>query len=141
MCESNYDENTKTLTTPYYFEEEIKDIPKGTENIIFTIEINKNYLCNSIFLLDINLPETLKYLTLSPNFNQTVNNLAKNLLHLTFGYRFNQSVDNLPETLTHLTFGRDFNQSVEKLPKNLLYLTFGSYFNQTINNLPETLTH
>jgi hypothetical protein len=65
MCsECNYDEITKTLTLPFHFNKEIKDIPKETEIIIFS--------------------ESRQY-ALYSEFNKPVDNLPENLTHLTFG--------------------------------------------------------
>jgi hypothetical protein len=58
MWIEHYNKETKTLTIPYNFNEELKDIPEETEIIIF----NKN-----------------------SNFNQPVNNLPKTITHLSFG--------------------------------------------------------
>jgi hypothetical protein len=78
-----YNEETKTLTIPYDFNKELKDIPEETEIIIFSIDcLNFSY------------------------FDKSVDNLPNNLTHIIFGYFFNQKVDNLPKNLTHLTFGR-----------------------------------
>jgi hypothetical protein len=94
MWIEHYNKDTKTLTIPYSFNEEIKDIPEETEIIIFS----KNY-------------RNKKY----SKFNQKVDNLQKFLTQITFGCYlthlyfdncFNQPVDNLPLSLTHLTFGR-----------------------------------
>jgi hypothetical protein len=96
-----YNKETKTLTIPYIFNEELKDIPEETETIIFT----ENYGFSV--------------------FDNSVDNLPLSLTHLTFGYWFNKPVDNLPLSLTHLTFGDRFNQPVDNLPNNLTHLTFG----------------
>jgi hypothetical protein len=114
MLKKHYNKETKTLHISNGFNEELKDIPKETEIILFSY---------------------------SSNFTQSVDNLPENLTHLTFGYWFNQSVDNLPLSLTHLTFGCCFNQLVDNLPKTLTHLTFGYMFNQSVDNLPEKLTH
>jgi hypothetical protein len=118
MWVKHYNKDTKTLTIPHTFNEELKDIPEETEIIIF----NQN--CDNC-----------EY----SKFNQQVDKLPKKLTHLTFGSRFNQYVDNLPENLTHLILGFEFNQPVDNLPKNLTHLTFGESFYQSVDNLPKNL--
>jgi hypothetical protein len=81
-----YNKETKTLSIPYNFDEELKDIPEETEIIIF-----------------------LEYFINFSVFNKKINNFPQNLTQLTFGYNFNQKINNLPKNLTHLTFGNDFN--------------------------------
>jgi hypothetical protein len=76
-----YDKETKTLTIPYKFNKELKDIPEEIETIFFGYYYNK-----SVDNLANNLTH-LTLLTFGKNFNQTVNNLPKNLTHLTFGYQ------------------------------------------------------
>jgi hypothetical protein len=95
-----YNKETKTLTIPYIFNEELKDIPEETEIIIF----NQNLV---------------KYEY--SKFNKSVDNLPKNITHLTFGSSFNQSVNKLPETLTHLTFGR---QTPVRLARPKIFIIF-----------------
>jgi hypothetical protein len=99
MWIEHYNKDTKTLTIPYSFNEEIKDIPEETEIIIFSKNYrNKKYSkFNQKFLTQI---------TFSCYFNQFVDNLPKKLTHLYFDNCFNQPVDNLLLSLTHLTFGR-----------------------------------
>ena len=120
MSKKYYNIDTKTLTLPFNFNEELKDLPSDTRIIIFEEDYH-----------------TYEY----SKFNQSVDNLPTNLSNLTFGFWFNQEVDNLPNNLTHLIFGWHFDQSVDNLPKNLTHLTFGYRFNQKIDNLPQTLTH
>jgi hypothetical protein len=100
-----YNKDTKTLTLPYTFNEELNNIPEETEIIIFSENLRKKEYSKFNQLVD-NLPENLTHLTFGKSFNHSVNNLPKKLTHLTFGEKFNQSVDYLPENLTHLTFGR-----------------------------------
>ena len=64
-----YNKETKTLSIPYNFDEELKDIPEETENIIFT-------------------PHNL----ISDN---VADNFPKNLSQITFGDTFNKKVDYL----------------------------------------------
>ncbi len=86
-----YNENTKTLIIPEYFNEELNDVTKETKIIIFENNYDnyKNFNGNII-----------------SKFNQPVNKLPEKITHLTFRCNFNQKVDNLPLSLTHLTFGR-----------------------------------
>jgi hypothetical protein len=119
-----YDDKTKTLKIPYDYDEELKNIPIETTEIIFLdLEAYKNF---SKYNKPIdNLPLSLTHLNLGHFFNQPVNNLPTKLTHLTFGKNFNHYVDNLPLSLTHLTFGEKFNKKVDKLPLSLTHLTFG----------------
>lgn len=112
MLEEYYDEQTNTLTVPYYFNEEFKYFPKNIKIINF-YQYYDNYY-------------DIYYSSL---FDKPIDNLPIGLTHLKFGFNFNQSVDNLPETLIYLSFGVSFNQSVNKLPKNLKYLKFSEKFN------------
>ncbi|KAN0026334.1 hypothetical protein ACTFIV_007318 [Dictyostelium citrinum] len=78
-------------------------------SIRFNIEILPNVL-----------PNTLKTLILSQDFNRTL------------------YVGSLPQSLSYLKFGRNFNQPIgEKgiLPTQLKYLYFGDLFDQSINDL------
>jgi hypothetical protein len=93
-----YNNNTKTLIIPHYFNEKINKFFHKTKIIIFY----EKYPNCSIF-------------------NQKIDNLqyCLCLTHLTFGNNFNQKVDNLPKNLTHLTFDRYFNQKIDNLPITL----------------------
>ena len=79
------------------------------------------------------LPQSLKILKISCNFNEEFENLficgelPKSLESLTFGEDFNQRVNFLLLTsLESLTFGEDFNQPVDGLlPESLKHLSFG----------------
>jgi hypothetical protein len=64
MWNKHYNKNTKTLTIPLTFNYELKEIPEGTEIIIFS----QNYFKNEY-----------------SKFNQPVNNLPNTLTNLTFG--------------------------------------------------------
>jgi hypothetical protein len=78
-----YDNDTKTLTIPYTFNKELKDIPEDVKILIFSGDVFPYY----------------------SGFNKKVDNLPKSLTHLTFNGTFNKKVNNLPHGLTHLTFG------------------------------------
>lgn len=100
-------------------------------------------------LNDCRLPNGLKHLTLSYNWNLSIDQLPtlpESLETLTFGSMFNQPVDRLtlPSSLSSLQFGRCFNQPVDGLvlPKSLLSLKLSTEFDHSIValNLPSTLT-
>ena len=101
MLEEYYNKKTNTLTIPFNFNEELKDLPLDTKIIKFEEDFYKEE---------------------NSRFNQLVDNWPNYLTHLTFGYYFDQFVDNLPENLTHLTFKYNFSQSVDNLPLNLKQL-------------------
>jgi len=158
MLTKYYDKERKTLKIPFYFNEELKNLPSNVKIIIFEEDYDKfefskfnqtignlplsimRITFGSIFNQPINdLPHSLTRLTLGHHFNQPMNNLPHSLTHLTFGMSFNQPLNNLPNYLTHLTFGMSFNQPLNNLPNYLTYLTFGISFNQEVNNLPPSL--
>ena len=109
MLEEYYNKETKTLSIPWNFNEELTDLPFDTKIIIFeedlsTVQYSKfNHKVGHQGCEDVNCPR----------------NLPNSLTHLTFGFRFNQKVNNLPVNLTHLSLGRDFNQKVDNLPLNI----------------------
>jgi hypothetical protein len=162
MLEQYYNKETQTLTFPWYFDEELCDLPLDTKVIIFG-ENNKFHF--SEFNRPVNnLPNSITHLTFGEQFNQPVGhqgcedincprNLPNSITHLTFGYIFNQPVNNLPNSITHLTFeGRNFNQPVghqgcedincpRNLPNSITHLIFGDDFNQPVNKLPNSITH
>jgi hypothetical protein len=115
-----YNNITKTLTIPYEFNEELKDIPDDTEIIIFD--------------------EDTKYYKYS-KFNQEIkeNVLPNNLHTLTFGWFFNQKIKEnvLPGNLHTLTFSWEFNQVIKEnaLSKSIKQIGLYSHCN-LINNLP-----
>jgi hypothetical protein len=133
-----YNVDTQTLSLPWVFNKEIKNLLIDVQIIIFEEDRAKKQFSKFNQSVD-NLPNTLTHINFGRRFNQSVDNLPNNLTHLTFGAWFNQSVDSLPNNLTHLTFGVGFNQSVDYLPKNLTHLTFGYSFNQKVDSLPSTL--
>ena len=108
-----YNKKTKTLTIPYYFDEELKNIPEETEIIIFNQNYNKNEYSK---------------------FNQLVDNLPKNITHLTFGCYFNESINKLPKKLTHLKFGWNFENNII-IPQTVKELSL-TCNNNLINNIP-----
>lgn len=138
MLEEYYNAETGTLTIPFDFNEELKDLACNTKIIIFDQHFGKRSKFNK--LLD-NLPKKIIYLKLGDSFNQKVDNLPNSLTYLKFGWHFNQNVDNLPNSLTHLKFGSDFSQKVDNLPYSLTHLTLGIDFDQSVDNLPNSLTH
>ena len=137
---------TKTLTIPYKFNEELSNIPIDAK--IITFRDNKDHY--SQFNREIKenvLPNFLKNLTFGHNFNREIkeNVLPKSLINLTFGYSFNKQIKEnvLPDTLINLIFGNDFNKQINEnvLPQSLETLVFGSCFMQEIkeNILPKSL--
>jgi hypothetical protein len=144
LIEKYYNETTKTLHLPYDFNEELTNIPLGTERILIGV-ISFCFMdkCSQFKKSVDNLPNTLTHLIFShvSRFNQKIDKLPNTLTHLTMGSNFNQSVDNLPQSLIQLRLGTAFNKSVDNLPKFLTHLTLGICFNQKIDNLPSSLTH
>ena len=133
-----YNRDTKTLIISCDFNEELKDIPKDTQIIIF----ENKYLKLSVFNQKVdNLPQNLAHLTFGTTFNQKVDNLPQSLTYLTFGFMFNQKVGFLPKNLTHLTFNYCFNKEVNNLPKNIIHLAFGVCFCEKIYKLPKNLKY
>lgn len=93
--------------------------------------------------IDNDLPNTLVNLTIAGTFNQQINFLPPSLTHLTIGGYFNQQLY-LPPHLTHLIFEKgDFNRPLDNLPISLTHLFFKlrSHFNFPLLNLPPNLTH
>jgi hypothetical protein len=118
MLEVYYNSETRTVSLPYDFNQEIENLPIDTEIIIFEENVLKSQYSR---------------------FNQSVDDLPPNLTYLHFGGYFNQPVNNLPSKLTHLTLGYSFDQPINNLPQNLTHLTLGFSFSQQINNLPSSL--
>jgi hypothetical protein len=116
-----YDDESKTLLIPCFFNEKITNIPKKVKKIIF-----QNY-----------------YIGNSRKFNQPIDNLLINLTHLThisLGDNFNQTLKNLPENLIYIKLGKYFNSEIT-IPKSVkkLVLTYNKSLLQTqkiLNNLP-----
>ena len=102
-----YNNETKTLTLPYKFNNKLKNIPENTENIIFDYSIHT-----------------------ASKFNQKIDNLPQSLIKLFLGKFFNKKVDFLPKNLIHLLVGEFFNQEINNLPKNLKSLEFGINFSK-----------
>ena len=136
MLEKYYNVETKTLTLPHNFDEELKDLSSNTKIIIFEDDTIGPFY--SIFNKSVdNLPNSITNLTFGRYFNQLVDATRKNFIFT--GAPKNNVVfdgDNLPKNLTHLIFGFNFSQSVDNLPENLIHLRFGYKFNQKIDNLP-----
>jgi hypothetical protein len=160
MLKEYYNEETKTLTLPFSFNKELKDLPLDTQIIIFEEDYKKeqysefnqqvnNLLCAPALGGCSGCPNNLTKIIFGWYFNQNVDATCKNKIFT--GAPKNDSIfdgDNLhgshkclPNTLTHLTFGQNFNQSVDYLPNNLTHLIFGWNFNQSVNSLPNNLTH
>ena len=102
MLEQYYNKETKTLSIPWDFDEELKDLQFDTEVIIF--EENRSKYQYSQFNKSVDATRKNFIFTGAPknNFVFDGDNLPQNLTHLTFGCEFNQKVNNLPATLTHL---------------------------------------
>ena len=89
----------------------------------------------------VRLPAHLQSLTLSHDFNHSLDNVTwpAGLQSLTFGHNFNQSLDNVtwPAGLQSLTLGTHFNQSLDNVtwPAGLQSVTFGAHFNQSVDNV------
>ncbi|CAJ1337565.1 unnamed protein product, partial [Effrenium voratum] len=98
-------------------------------------------------LQDVALPGSLQSLTLGNGFNRNLQGTAlpSGLQSLSFGRDFNQRLWglSLPCALQSLTFGFSFDQSLQRvaLPGSLLRLTFGYCFDQSLQgmSLPENL--
>jgi hypothetical protein len=162
MLEQYYNKETRTLTLPHDFNEELCDLPLNIKVIVFKEDYNKyqpsqfnkpvgHQECEDINCPR-NLPNSITHLTFGSDFDQQVDYLPNSITHLTFGENFNQPVGhqgcedincprNLPNSITHLKFGRDFNQSVNNLPNSITHLTFGRFFNQPVDYLPNSITH
>jgi hypothetical protein len=143
-----YNNTTKTLTIPYKFNEELKDIPDDTEIIIFDEDLkNDKYSIFNQKIKDNVLPDSLHTLSFGLSFNQKIkeNVLPESLHTLRLGYYFNQEIKEniLPKSLHTLTFGYHFNQEIKEnvLPDSHHTLTFRDCFNQVIkeNVLPKSI--
>ena len=89
MLEKHYDTEKKTLKIPFYFNEELKDLPSNIKIIIFEEDYDKIEFSK---------------------FNQPIDNLPSSVLRITFGSVFNQKI-NLPCGLRRLTFGHHFQKN------------------------------
>ena len=138
MLTKYYDKERKTLKIPFYFNEELKNLPSNVKIIIFEEDYDKFEFSKFNQTIG-NLPLSIMRITFGSIFNQPINDLPHSLTRLTLGHHFNQPMNNLPHSLTHLTFGMSFNQPLNNLPNYLTYLTFGISFNQEVNNLPPSL--
>ena len=116
MLEKYYNVETKTLTLPHNFDEELKDLSSNTKIIIFEDDTIGPFY--SIFNKSVdNLPNSITNLTFGRYFNQLVDATRKNKIFT--GAPKNNIVfdgDNLPASLTHLIFGNSFNYKVYNLP-------------------------
>jgi hypothetical protein len=162
MLKQYYNKETNTLRLPYYFNEELCDLPINTKVIIFEENCYKNQFsqfnqpvghqgCKKINCPR-NLPNSITHLTFGYDFNKRVDNLPNSITHLTLGFEFNKPFNNLPNSITHLTFGGFFNKPVghqgcgdikcpRNLPNSITHLAFGGAFNNSIDNLPNSITH
>ena len=137
-----YNNLTKTLKIPSYFNKTLKNIPNDTEIIIFDAK-NKCSKFNQKIKENV-LPDSLHTLSFDMKFNQEIkeNVLPKSLHTLILGWIFNQEIKEnvLPDSLYNITFGGYFNQEIKKnvLPKLIKKICLHSHFN-LINNLPMTL--
>jgi hypothetical protein len=143
-----YNNITKTLTIPYEFNDELKDIPDDAQIIIFDEDWkNIEYSKFNQKIKENVLPDNLHTLTFGDAFNQEIkeNVLPSSLHTLTFGHYFNQEIKEnvLPCNLHTLTFCFSFNQEIKEnvLPDNLHTLSFGWHFNQEIKEyvLPKSI--
>jgi hypothetical protein len=143
-----YNNTTKTLTIPYIFNEELKDISTDTKYIIFSQNYeNSEYSKFNREIKENVLPVSLHTLTFGFHFDQEIKeNVLPTLLHtLTFSCKFNQEIKEnvLPCSLHTLKFGWLYNQQIKEnvLPNILHTLIFGCEFNQeiNINVLPKSL--
>jgi hypothetical protein len=133
-----YDKETKTLSFPPYYNEELKNLPEDVENMIFYENFEEKLFAKFNCSVN-NLPNNLQNITFGWYFNKSVDKLPNNLQNITFGYLFNQPVDNLPKNLQSITFGNDFNHPVDYLPPKLKHLKFGTHFNHPVDKLPNNL--
>ncbi|AYV80145.1 MAG: hypothetical protein Gaeavirus12_14 [Gaeavirus sp.] len=140
------------LTIPDKFNEPLDDatIPENILSIIFGKSFNQDIMRTQFpsKILSITFgehfdnplrcfPNTLEYLRLGDNFNQSVNGLMLpiSLKTLIFGESFNRSIDGIifNPNLENIVFGRYFNQEINViLPDKLMYVTFGMHFNQSL---------
>ena len=133
-----YDNKSKTLNIPYFHNEELKEIPKGTQIIIFKENYEKQE-CSKFNKNINNLPDSITHLTLGFKFNRNIDKLPNSITHLILGESFNKDVDKLPNSITHLVFGGLFNKNINNLPNSIMHLTLGYYFNHKIDNLPTSI--
>eukprot|EP01112_Ceratiomyxa_fruticulosa_P013477 TRINITY_DN3791_c0_g1_i2.p1 TRINITY_DN3791_c0_g1~~TRINITY_DN3791_c0_g1_i2.p1 ORF type:complete len:469 (-),score=51.82 TRINITY_DN3791_c0_g1_i2:132-1538(-) len=143
------------IETSSEFDSPLPKIPDSVTHIYLHDRFNQrlhNNLPQSLIYLQVgrdfnqtlnNLPSTLKHLNMEKNayFNRRVPSFPSNITQLSFGCFFSQCVDRLPQTLTHLSFGRNFDREVDCLPLSLTHLSFGAYFTQKVDCLPKSLTH
>ena len=85
------------------------------------------------------LPESIRKLKLSDEFNRNIKKLPYNLEHLIFGSSFDKPLPTLPKKLHTLTFGNAFNQPLPELPDSLNALYFKKNFNRKIKKYPKSL--
>ncbi len=135
--EKFYNKESRILTIPPVFYIELKNIPEGTEKIIFLDGYKRNKFNNSVD----HLPNTVKQIIFADYFNQKVDNLPTSIIILEFGSNFNQKLDKLPNSIKQLKLGWYFDQEVNNLPDSITHLSFRGLFNRSLNKLPDSITH
>ena len=140
-----YNNITKTLTIPYNFNEELKDIPDDTEIIIFDEDRKNNKYSKFNQKIKENvLPDSLHTLSFGWDFNQEIkeNVLPGNLNTLTFDFHFNQKIKEnvLPKSIKKIGLWSHCNL-INNLPLQLeeVYIQFYHNYDKEITNLPITL--
>jgi hypothetical protein len=117
--------------------EKLKYINNETE-IIIEYKDTKNFL--SRYLLDKfskktnKLPDNIKRIYFTYNYNDFIDYLPNNLTHLRLWFSFNETVNNLPLSITHLSF-------LDLFDRRGYHGDYYSIFNKSVDNLPLSLTH
>jgi len=116
-------------------------------NLEKTTYIIWNYYSNG-YIINFNkicilLPETIKYIRLSNEYNGNLACLPSTITHIIFGHKYNNQADNLHFSIEYLFFGELFNKPIDNLPSCLKKLLFTqkSDFNQNLDNLPNFLEY
>jgi len=125
--------NVKSLVlisdTTVDYDKIISIFPEKLENLEIKFEIGHEKL--------LNLPATLKKLSLLDNYDDPLPILPASLQSLTLGENFDQPLDNLPPLLEELYLKGSFDKPLDNLPYNLKILVVNSeLFDHNVDNLP-----
>ena len=135
---THYPSNLIHLTTGYYFNHELINLPLSLKSLVLGYNYNQS-------LDGLSNLSNLSSLTTGDFFNESLDNLSglPFLTNLSLGHDFNKSLDNLPVALTHLSLGYGFNQKIDNLPASLIYLSMNEcgLFNQEIDQLPVGISY
>jgi hypothetical protein len=86
-----------------------------------------------------NIPNYIKYIKLTVDYDNDISNLPDSVISIICGDYFRSPINKYPVNLKYLDLGFSYNEELKGLPETLEHLEVGFCFEYSINNIPDNI--